>query len=106
MTSVGCSIGCAASRLNNLQPYVSCFNSGLEEAVFRHSVNDFRLELPTNFSAFPEARNDLERQLEHEIAMTKSLARKCHERTGDAISYMGGEDHDLRRSDTTEMGLL
>lgn len=64
--------------------------------MFRHSVNDFRLELPTNFSAFPGARDDIERQLKHEIAMTKSLARKCHDRTGDAISYMGGVDSRLR----------
>jgi hypothetical protein len=58
--------------------------------VFRSSVNGFSLNLPSNISAFsPTVRSDLARQIELHTAASSSLARKCRERTGEAIAYMG-----------------
>jgi hypothetical protein len=54
-------------------------------------VNDFRLNLPANISAFApgSVRHDLVNQVEYLNAAAWSLASKCHERTGEALAYMG-----------------
>jgi hypothetical protein len=51
---------------------------------------DAGLNLPANISAFvPGVVHDLEYQLTRMRVATTSLARKCRERTGDALAYMG-----------------
>jgi hypothetical protein len=62
----------------------------MEAEVFRLSFNDLYLNLPSNVSSFmPSVRQDLQRQIESYTGATASLARKCRERTGDEIGYMG-----------------
>jgi hypothetical protein len=73
------------------QPYVSCFESELQQQVFQSSTGfDAGLNLPANMSAFmPGVVQDLEHQVTRMRVATASLARKCRERTGDALAYMG-----------------
>jgi hypothetical protein len=62
----------------------------MEAEVFRVSVNDLYLNLPSNVSSFmPSVRRDLQRQIEYYTGATASLARKCRERTGEEIGYIG-----------------
>jgi hypothetical protein len=57
------------------------------------STHSGSLNLPANTSSFmPELLQDLERQVTSIRAATMSLARKCHERTGDALAYMGTQE--------------
>jgi hypothetical protein len=69
---------------------VSCFENEMEAEVFRLSVDGFSLNLPSNISSFmPAVEQDLERQIEFYTSAASSLAKKCRERTGDYIAYMG-----------------
>jgi hypothetical protein len=62
----------------------------MEAEVFKLSVNGFSLNLPSNISSFmPGVEQDLQRQIEYYTAAWASLARKCRERTGEEIGYMG-----------------
>jgi hypothetical protein len=78
------------SLIHQTQPYVSCFENKMEEEAFHIAANGFSLNLPSNISSFiPGVELDLERQIDHYMALASSLAHKCQERTGAEIAYMG-----------------
>jgi hypothetical protein len=82
-------IGFDPRGVNQTWPYVSCFSSQLEADAFE-AAYDLELDLPAHISAFmPALTYDLERQIARAGAATAALAKKCRERTGPEITFMG-----------------
>ncbi|EPQ50268.1 hypothetical protein GLOTRDRAFT_123620 [Gloeophyllum trabeum ATCC 11539] len=82
-------IGFDPRGINLTRPYVSCFESKLDEDVFASAVHTFHLNLPVNVTE--SVRADLEGQVAEAAAAMEALSKHCAERVGDAMAYMGTE---------------
>lgn len=76
------------------KPYVSCFDSLLQEAAFLKAYS-FALNLPASASALnsSDVKADLTRQIAYFNASMFSLSQECHKCTGEAISYVGNRTY-------------
>ncbi|EIN12791.1 acid protease [Punctularia strigosozonata HHB-11173 SS5] len=84
-------VGFDPRGVNKTLPYVSCFESKLDQALFSAQHNEFSLELPTNVTDANKERvqDHIQTQLGGILAAYRSLAPKCVERTGEEISFVG-----------------
>lgn len=71
------------------QPYVSCFESLLDEEAYEIASHGLGFNLPANLTAFSYLRNDVLQQTSVNSANMESLARKCIGRSGEVLPYVG-----------------
>lgn len=82
-------IGFDPRGINLTRPYVSCFESKLEQDIFYVNYDNFEINTPVNVTAFPDVQTDLERQLQSMQTAYRSISSVCNNRTGEALAYMG-----------------
>jgi hypothetical protein len=70
---------------------VSCFDTKLEQDLFRAQNRGFSVNLPVNVTDenLDSVQKDLEIQLSSILAAYRGLAPKCVERTGQEIAFVG-----------------
>lgn len=85
-------VGFDPRGVNQTKPYVSCFDSLLQQVIFSQTYNP-ALNLPASASALDSAsvKKDLSQQISFINASIYSLAQGCYKHTGEPIDYMGTE---------------
>ncbi|TFK48608.1 hypothetical protein OE88DRAFT_481665 [Heliocybe sulcata] len=82
-------IGFDPRGVQQSEPYVSCFDSLLEEEMFVRNTSNFRLNLPSNITS--DVAEDLKNQLINVTSETATLSARCFERLGDTVKLLGTE---------------
>lgn len=70
------------------QPYVSCFESALDEQAYELSARSNAIEIPVNLS-IPGVYDDVSRQVDIHSASITSLARQCVNRSASLLPFLG-----------------
>lgn len=85
-------VGFDPRGVSHTRPYVSCFDSLLQEFAFFNKYN-FALNLPASASALDsdKVKEDLSKQIALFNASIYSLSQQCLKHTGEVIGYLGTE---------------
>ncbi|TFK52703.1 hypothetical protein OE88DRAFT_1678891 [Heliocybe sulcata] len=88
-------IGFDPRGVRQSKPYVSCFDSLLEEEMFVRNTSNFRLNLPSNITS--DVAENLKYQLINVTSETAALSAQCFERLGNTVKLFGTEAvvHDI-----------
>lgn len=69
------------------EPYISCFDSLLDEEIWLRTVRRPSLNLPSNVTA--DVVDDLTKELTSLAANVSPVSAQCYERVGDFIRFVG-----------------